>query len=65
MVHNLRRLMDILENKTDTELMSTLLAELAKSKNELVCAKADINKINGRINFLLVIANELISRQGD
>lgn len=57
--------MDILDNKTDTELLSTLLAELAKSKNELVCARADINKINGRINFLLVIANELISRQGD
>ncbi len=57
--------MDLLDKKTDEELLKSLLAELAKAKNELSCARADIDKITGRINFLLVVANTLINRQGD
>lgn len=57
--------MDILDNKSREELLRSLLAELAKSKNELTCARADIDKINSRIAFLLVVANTLINRQGD
>jgi hypothetical protein len=57
--------MDILDNKDDSELLRSLLAELAKAKNELNCARGDIDKITSRINFLLVITNTLIKRQGD
>jgi hypothetical protein len=57
--------MDILDQKSDAELLRSLLAELAKSRNELNCARGDIDKINSRINFLLVVANKLIERQGD
>lgn len=54
--------MDLLENKTDDELIRSLLAEIAKAKNELKCAKADIDKATSRINFLVVVANELMNR---
>ena len=57
--------MDILDQKTDKELLQSALAELAKTSNELKCAKADIAKITNRLSFLLVITNELINRQGD
>ena len=57
--------MDIVDNKSNEELLKSLIAELAKAKNELSCARGDIDKITSRINFLLVIANTLINRQGD
>jgi hypothetical protein len=57
--------MDILDSKTDKELLKSLLAELAKAKNELVCAKGDIDKISSRIGFLLVVTNTMINRKED
>lgn len=57
--------MDILDQKTDKELMKSLLGELAKAKNELACAKGDIDKISSRISFLLVVANTMINRSKD
>jgi len=54
--------MDILDSKTDQELYRSLIAELAKARNELACAQTDLNKATGRLNFLLVIANELTHR---
>jgi hypothetical protein len=57
--------MDILDTKSDKELLRSLLAELAKARNELNCARGDIDKISNRINFLLVTANKLIERQKD
>lgn len=57
--------MDVLNNKTDHELLRSLLAELAKAKNELACSQKDIDKATSRINFLLVITNELINRKDD
>jgi hypothetical protein len=57
--------MDILDSKTDEELHLSILAELAKTSNELKCAKADIEKISSRLSFLLVITNNLINRKKD
>lgn len=57
--------MDILDTKTDKELLQSLVAEIAKATNEIKCAKADIDKAQGRIKFLLVLAHTLIDRQGD
>jgi hypothetical protein len=57
--------MDILDSKSDDELLISLLAELAKARNEVACAQRDLNKANSRIGFLLVVANTLIERTKD
>lgn len=57
--------MDILDSKTDKELLQSLIAEIAKATNEIKCARGDIDKAQGRIKFLLVVAHTLIKRQGD
>ena len=53
---------DLIENKTELELAQSLLAEAAKSRNELNCAAADIQKAQSRISFMIVLANRLIER---
>jgi hypothetical protein len=57
--------MEILDSKTPEELHLSILAELAKTSNELKCAKADIEKITSRLSFLLVVTNNLINRKKD
>ena len=57
--------MDVLDKKTDKELLQSVLAELAKAQNEIKCARSDIDKATSRIRFLLVVANTMIERQGD
>lgn len=57
--------MDILEDKSTSELHATVLAEVAKAKNEIACARGDLQKAQARLNFLIVLANELINRGED
>lgn len=57
--------MNILDSKTVEELTQSLLAELAKSTNELRCAKDDLAKVQSRLSFVLALVNTLIRRQGD
>jgi hypothetical protein len=57
--------MDILDQKSNDELMRSLLAELAKSNNELKCARQDLEKATGRLSFAIAVANKLINRQKD
>lgn len=57
--------MDILDSKTTDALLQSMVGEIAKARNEIKCAEADIAKANSRIGFLLVIAHKLIERQGD
>ena len=57
--------MDIVENKTDEELLKSVLAEVAKAQNEIACARRDLEKATSRAKFSLVIINELIERKGD
>lgn len=57
--------MEILDKLSDKELTQTLIAEIAKATNEIRCAKADIDKAQSRIRFLLVVAHTLIERQKD
>jgi hypothetical protein len=57
--------MDILDTKSDKDLLKSLLAEIAKARNELSCAKGDLDKANSRLSFLIVVANKLIERQKD
>ena len=53
---------DVLGSKTDQQLIDSLLAEVAKSSNEVKCSKADIAKIESRLSFAIVILNELKHR---
>lgn len=55
--------MDILDKKTDDELYRSLLGEVAKARNEIACAKGDLEKANSRLSFLLVVVNTLIDRK--
>jgi hypothetical protein len=57
--------MDIIDTKTTEELHRSIIAELAKARNELSCARGDLDKANNRISFLLAIVNSLIQRQHD
>ena len=57
--------MNVLDHKSDKELTQSLIGEIAKAKNEIACAEADIKKAKGRLQFLIVLANELLNRQGD
>jgi len=56
---------DLLNTKTDTELLQSIIAETAKANNEIACAKRDITKATSRLNFLVVLANKMIERTGD
>lgn len=55
--------MEILDKKTDKELLQSLLAEIAKARNELNCLNKDADKINNRISFALVVINTLLNRK--
>ena len=56
---------DLLNSKTDEELLQSIIAETAKANNEIACAKRDITKATSRLNFLVVLANKMIERTGD
>lgn len=55
--------MDPVENKSDDELLKSLLAEAAKARNEINCASGDIQKATNRLNFILLLVNELLDRK--
>jgi hypothetical protein len=57
--------MDILRQKTDQEILDSILAEIAKSTNEIRCASGDIQKANSRMTFAIAAVNELIDRKKD
>jgi len=57
--------MDILENKSHQEILASILAEIAKSTNEIRCAQGDIAKAQGRLTFVIAAINHLINRQKD
>lgn len=54
--------MQILDSKTNNELLRSVLAEVAKARNEIACAKTDIDKASNRLSFLLAVVNELLDR---
>jgi hypothetical protein len=57
--------MDVIDNKNDKELLESLVAEIAKTSNEIKCARGDIDKAQSRIRFLLVLAHTMLNRQKD
>ena len=57
--------MDIIENKTDRELLESLLASVAKAQNELRGAENDLQKAMRRNQFNIMLINKLIERDKD
>jgi hypothetical protein len=57
--------MDILDSKSNRDLLDSLIAEIAKAGNEIRCARRDIEKASSRLAFATVVANKLIERKGD
>lgn len=54
--------MDILDKKSDQELLKSLLAEIAKATNEIRCSQGDLQKAQSRLSFVISVANTLIER---
>jgi uncharacterized protein YfkK (UPF0435 family) len=59
------RFMDVLQNKTNKELLQSMLAETAKTLNEVNCSIKDNNKARNRLTFQLAVLNEMINREED
>lgn len=57
--------MQIIDNKTNQELLESLLAEIAKASNEMRCAQGDLAKAQNRLKFVLMVTNTLINRKED
>lgn len=57
--------MDVIEQKSDQELIKSLLAEIAKAKNEIKCAQTDLTKATNRLGFSVLVLNKLIKREED
>lgn len=57
--------MDVLQNKSNIELLQSMLAETAKCLNEVNCARKDIDKARNRLTFQIAVINELINRKED
>ena len=57
--------MNILNNKSQDELLKSLLASVAKAQNEIRSAEADINKAIKRNQFNIMLINKMIERETD
>ncbi len=57
--------MDVLDKKTDVELVQSIQAESAKATNELQCARKDIEKATARLKFVVMLTHKMIERKGD
>lgn len=55
--------MTVIDSKTDSELLRSVLAEVAKGTNEIRCAQGDLAKAQNRLAFTVAVLNELIHRQ--
>lgn len=55
--------MDIINDKSNIELIDSLLAEIAKSQNEIRCAQRDLAKANGRLGFAIMVLNRLREKE--
>ncbi len=57
--------MDLLDKKTDEELLESLIKETAKAQNEISCARRDLEKATARLKFVLMLSNTMINRKKD
>ena len=55
--------MEPFSNNSESDILKSLLPELAKSSSELRTARADLTKALDRVSFAIALVNELIDRQ--
>ncbi len=55
--------MDIINDKSQIDLIDSLLAEVAKSQNEIRCAQRDLAKAHGRLSFAIMVLNRLREKE--
>jgi hypothetical protein len=55
--------MQIWDRHPTSEILKTLEMELAKAKNELRCAKNDVEKTTNRVNFMLSAVHHLQNKK--
>lgn len=53
----------MIKDKTDQDLILSLIAEVAKAQNEIACARGDLEKASSRLKFTLMVINELKDRK--
>ena len=56
---------NILDEKTDAELLASLLASVAKAQNEIKSAESDLQKAVRRNQFNIMLINKLLERAKD
>ena len=54
--------MEFFNDRSDAELLRSILAETAKATNEVKCAKADLEKANNRLSFVVMLTNTILKR---
>ena len=54
-----------LDEYTDEELLQSLLAETAKALSETRTVQSDLDKINSRLRFTVLVTNILKDRKED
>ena len=54
--------MQIWETKTTQEILKSLEGEIARAQNEIRCAKGDLDKAQGRLQFSLSALKHLNDR---
>lgn len=57
--------MDVLDSKTEKEILQSVIAESAKATAEIKTARNDIEKAQNRLKFVLMLAHKLIDRKKD
>lgn len=55
--------MEVLQTKTQEDILKSLIAEAAKASNEIKCAQRDLEQAQNRLSFILVLSNEMINRK--
>lgn len=54
--------MSLIDDKTNQELLDSLVEEAAKAQHELTCSKNDLAKAQSRLRFVLMVLNKLKDR---
>lgn len=54
--------MSLIDDKTNQELLDSLVEEAAKAQHELTCSKNDLVKAQSRLRFVLMVLNKLKDR---
>jgi len=55
--------MDLIDKTKEEDLLTTMIKEAAKAKNEIACANRDVEKAQNRLGFVLLLLNRLMERK--